>query len=271
MTHKVIDVWMQHPTARFINQPFFDSLKRWQAKEEITEVPFAFTEMAMKEGNVEKALISAWCGPQGFLISNDEVAEFVSENPARYVGVAAVDVTKPVEAIKELRRCVNELGFKALRIVQWLWNLPSDHRLFYPLYAECVALDIPVCLQVGHTGPLCPSEPGRPIPYLDHVALEFPELKIIGGHVGYPWTQEMIAVATKHPNVYIDTSAYTSHRLPEELIRYMKGNGKEKVMFGTNYPMILPKASLAKLDELELSDEVEAMYLTGNAKKVFKL
>src|SRR5207245_4477356 len=111
-------------------------------------------------------------------------------------------------AVRELRRCVRELGFRALRIVPWLWNLPPDDRRYYPLYAECVELGIPFCLQVGHTGPLCPSEPGRPIPYLDHVALEFPELRIVGGHIGFPWTAEMISLATKYPNVHIDTSAY---------------------------------------------------------------
>ena len=97
---------------------------------------------------------------------------------------------------------------RALRVLPWLWNLPPNDRRYYPLYAECVELGVPFCLQVGHTGPMCPSEPGRPIPYLDEVALEFPELVIVGGHIGYPWTDEMISLATKYPNVHIDTSAY---------------------------------------------------------------
>ena len=102
---------------------------------------------------------------------------------------------------------------------------------------------VPFCTQVGHTGPLRPSETGRPIPYIDQVALDFPELVIVCGHVGYPWTEEMVAVARKHENVYIDTSAYTIRRLPEELIRFMKtGTGQRKVLFGTNYPMIAPCA-----------------------------
>ena len=75
---------------------------------------------------------------------------------------------------------------------------------------------------MGHTGPLCPSEPGRPIPYLDHVALEFPELRIVGGHIGFPWTAEMISLATKYPNVHIDTSAYKASRYPTELLDYMR-------------------------------------------------
>ena len=74
-------------------------------------------------------------------------------------------------------------------------------------------------LQVGHTGPLMPSEFGRPIPYLDDVAREFPDLKIVGGHVGFPWTNEMLALAMKYPNVYIDTSAYVCKRYPQELVR----------------------------------------------------
>lgn len=155
--------------------------------------------------------------------------------------------------------------------MQWLWDLPPDNRLYYPLYAECVELKIPVCLQLGHTGPLCPSEPGRPIPYIDRVALDFPELVIVCGHIGYPWTQEMIAVATKHTNVYIDTSAYKAKRFPPELVEYMKSNGRKKVMFGTNYPMITPSQALEGLDDLGLDLETQSLFLYENAKRVFKL
>jgi hypothetical protein len=124
---------------------------------------------------------------------------------------------------------------------------------------------------VGHTGPLCPSEPGRPIPYIDEVAIEFPELKIVGGHIGYPWTVEMIAVATKHPNVYIDTSAYTAKRYPREFVDYLKANGRKKVLFGTNYPMVTAAMCLKDLDALGLDDEVKKLFLYENAKRVFGL
>ncbi|MEM9467755.1 MAG: amidohydrolase family protein, partial [Actinomycetota bacterium] len=142
---------------------------------------------------------------------------------------------------------------------------------YYPLYTACVDLGIPFCTQVGHTGPLRPSETGRPIPYIDQVAIDFPELVIVCGHIGYPWTTEMIAVADKHPNVHIDTSAYTTNRYPAELVDYLKGRGKEKVLFGTNYPMITPERALARLDELELDTETEQAFLRGNAKRVFGL
>jgi len=268
----IIDVWMQHPTLKFVNHPMFESLRRWTKTDKVTDaIPAEFTIAAMDEGHVQKGLICGWWGPQGPLITNDEVASLVQRFPDRFVGIASVNLFKPMDAVRELRRCVNELGFKGLRIVQWFWNLPPNDRRYYPLYAECIDLDIPVCLQVGHTGPLCPSEPGRPIPYIDEVALEFPELRMVCGHIGYPWTTEMIAVATKHPNVYIDTSAYIARRYPPELVDYLKRHGRRKVLFGTNYPMLTPARCLEGFDELELDEEVKELFLHGNAQQVFKL
>lgn len=269
---KIIDVWMQHPNLDFINHPMFESLRRWMGIDRLTEeIPIEATIVAMDQGHVQKGLICSWWGPQGPLISNEEVAVTVSRFPNRFIGIASVNLYKPMEAVRELRRCINDLGFKGLRIVQWFWNLPPTDRRYYPIYAESVELDVPVCLQVGHTGPLCPSEPGRPIPYIDQVALDFPELKIVCGHIGYPWTTEMIAVSTKHPNVFIDTSAYTANRFPKELVEYLKTNGRKKVLFGTNYPMITSAKCLEDLDELKLGEEVEEMFLYGNAKQVFKI
>jgi predicted TIM-barrel fold metal-dependent hydrolase len=268
----IIDVWMQHPTLKFVNHPMFESLRRWTKAEKVTdEIPAEFTIASMDEGRVQKGLICAWWGPQGPLITNDEVASLVERFPDRFVGIASVNLYKPMDALRELRRCVKEVGFKGLRIVQWFWNLPPNDRRYYPLYAECIDLDIPVCLQVGHTGPLCPSEPGRPIPYIDEVALEFPELRMVCGHIGYPWATEMIAVATKHTNVYIDTSAYIARRYPPELVNYLKRHGRRKVLFGTNYPMLTPARCLEGFDELELDEEARELFLHGNAQRIFKL
>jgi len=269
---KIIDVWMQHPTLAFFNHSMFESLRRWMKAEKLTdELPVEFTIAAMDQAKVRKGLICAWWGPQGPLISNDEVASVVKQFPDRFVGIASVNLFKPMEAIRELRRCIKDLGFKGLRIVQWLWNLPPTDRRYYPLYAECIELDIPVCLQVGHTGPLCPSEPGRPIPYIDEVAIEFPELRIVCSHIGYPWTTEMIAVATKHLNVFIDTSAYTAKRYPPDLLRYLKKHGRDKVLFGTDYPMITPAKCLEGIDEMLTDDEVKKLFLFRNAQRIFKI
>jgi hypothetical protein len=269
---RIVDAWMQHPTPRFLAHPMFESLRRW-ARGALgnDDMPLETTIAAMDAAGVDRGLVCAWWGPEGPLISNDEVADFVRRFPDRLVGVASVDLARPLEAVRELRRCVRELGFRALRVLPWLWELPPDDRRYYPLYAECIQLGIPFCLQVGHTGPMHPSEPGRPIPYLDRVALDFPELTIVGGHIGWPWTEEMIALATKYPNVYIDTSAYTVRRYPPELVAYLRGHGRRKVLFGSNHPAWPAAQCLADLPALQLDPETTASFLYENAERVFAL
>jgi len=268
-----IDAWMQHPTLRFLGQEMFASLQRWTGGTMPTdELPITLTVAQMDAAGVTQATLSAWHGPTGATISNDEVAGWVREHPDRFVGLAAVNLAKPMEAVRELGRRVSEDGFKGLRILPWLWEAAPTDRRYYPLYAACVELGVPVCTQVGHTGPLRPSEVGRPIPYIDQVAIDFPELTIVGGHIGYPWTEEMVAVARKHENVHIDTSAYTPKRYPPELIRYLQSaSGRHKVLWGSNYPMIQPAAALEGLDELGLDAETHALFTEGNAKRIFGL
>ncbi len=265
----IIDAWAQHPTLRHSQDAIFDSLRRWSRERVPTEqLPVAATVRAMDEGGVSKSLISAWVAPRNVMISNDEVAGFVNEFPDRLLGIGSVDISKPMEAVAEIRRCVRELGFKGIRVLPWLWELPPTDRLFYPVYAACCELGVPFCTQIGHTGPLMSSEVGRPI-YLDRVALDFPELTIVAGHIGYPWTDEAVAVATKHVNVYIDTSAYTVKRYPNQLVQYMTSHGRTKVLFGTNYPMITPAKALHGIEQLALSVEARDLFLGGNAARVY--
>ena len=264
-----IDVWAQQPNETFLAQPFFDSLKKWLGSD-LHSVPVEVLLDSMSKAGVDRALLAAWYGPDGALISNEEVLQLVKRFPDRFDGLVSVDLRDPVAALRVLREYVCEHNFKGLRVVQWLWELPCTHPLYYPLLAACVELDVPVCLQVGHTGPLRSSESGRPA-HIERIALDFPDLKIVCGHIGYPWTTEMIAVATKFDNVFIDTSAYAPRRYPDELVAYMRAHGRHKVMFGTNYPMLTPDACLSQLAQLELDDEVCSLFLRDNAVAVFGL
>ncbi|MEY4750792.1 MAG: hypothetical protein RJA44_1179 [Pseudomonadota bacterium] len=267
----IIDAWAQHPTLRHTQDPIFDSLRRWTKAPIPTEpLPVSATVAAMDAAGVDRALISAWVAPRNVMISNDEVAAFVAQAPQRLVGVGSVDISRPMSAMREVRRCVEELGFKAIRVLPWLWEVPPTDRRFYPVFAACCEMGVPFCTQIGHTGPLMPSEVGRPI-YLDQVALDFPDLDIVAGHIGYPWTDEAIAVATKHENVFIDTSAYTARRYPAALVEFMRGHGRHKVLFGTNYPMILPSKALEGLEDLRLDEKTTSAFLSRNAVRVFHL
>ncbi|MEM1416026.1 MAG: amidohydrolase family protein [Myxococcota bacterium] len=267
----VVDAWMQHPTGAFMAHRMFASLRRWMGlPDEVGDVPLATTLGAMDAAGVDGALVSAWCGDTGWLLTNDHVAEVVAQAPTRFSGVGSVDLRDPVEAAREVRRCA-ERGFVGIRVLPWLWGLPPDDRRYYPVYVACVEAGLPFCTQIGHTGPLRSSEPGRPIPYLERVLLDFPELVVVGGHVGAPWIHEVLSLLHKFPRFHVDTSAYALHRLPAELVTYVKGRGRERVLFGSNYPMLTPAACLERVDELGLDDEARTAFLGGNATRVFGL
>jgi uncharacterized protein len=269
----IIDVWMQHPNETFAKNPVFDSLRRWLPGPWSASAvkPIEATLSEMDKAGVTCGMLCAWCGPSGVMISNDEVAQHCRAHPGRFIGIASVDLYRPMDGVRELRKRVKQDGFKGLRIVPWLWGLPPDDRRYYPLFAECCELDIPFCTQVGHSGSLRESEPGRPIPYLDRVALEFPELRIVGGHIGVPWLDEVLSLLMKYPNVFIDTSAYRVSRYPKDLVDYMRGSKTHKVLFGSNHPFWPPGECIAGIDDLGLNDNAKALFLSENAKRVFKI
>jgi hypothetical protein len=274
MNPPVIDAWAQPSVG---NDPFLiPKIKRLFEQSGTAhllgkEITPAETVALMDEAGVSKVMLCAWHRPGAWIISNDQIAEFIQAYPDRFVGVASVDLENPVAAVRELHRAVKELGFKALRVLPWLWNRPPNDKYYFPLYVACVELDIPFCTQAGHTGPLMPSEPGRPIPYLDEVALTFPELRIVAGHIGHPWTDEMIGLAWKHENVFIDTSAYLPRYYPPQLIHFIKTYGQGKVLFGSNFPQLPFKRAVEQALALDLGPESQANFLFENAKRVFKL
>jgi uncharacterized protein len=267
-----IDVWAQPAPAGAFSSPMFAPLVlRAQAGERVFMAASPEKIIgAMDEANIALTLLSAWRLPEGWMISNEQIAEIVGRYPQRFVGVASANPDDP-SAGQELQLLVERNGFKALRILPWIWNRPPNDHCYHSLFAKCIELDIPYCTQVGHTGPRMPSEPGRPIPYIDEVALAFPDLKIVCGHIGYPWTDEMIALAWKHDNVYIDTSAYLPRYYPPQLINFMNTYGQDKVLFGTNFPMLSFKDCMDQAMELKIKDGAKEKFLTHNAKRVFKL
>ena len=265
-----IDVWAQITTPRMAAQPWLATLLRWTGQEGEPLVPSVEgTIAAMDKAGVALSLIAAWYGPQGPLITNEEVAAQIDAAPERLRGLASADIRNPMEAVREIRRWVDGKRFVGVRIVPWLWDLPPNDRRYYPLYAACVELGVPLCTQIGHTGPLLRSETGRLIPYLEDVMLDFPELVVVGGHVGFPWIDELLTMTIKFRNFHVDTSAYAVHRLPPAFVDYMKGPGAARVMFGTNWPMLSPAKCLAGLDGLGLTTDQREAFLSGNAKRVF--
>ncbi len=271
MATPTVDAWMQITTPRMAAEPWMATLLRWTGQSGDAPLPDVdATRAVMDEAGVETGLISAWTGPTGVLISNDETAENARRSDGRLRPVMSVDLNDPMGAVREIRQRAKE-GFVGVRALPWLWGVPPNDRRFYPIYAACIDAGLPFCTQIGHTGPLRTSEYGRLIPYLEDVLLDFPELVIVGGHVGFPWVDEVTTLLHKFPNFYVDTSAYVLHRLPPDLVQLMKNEGKTRIMFGSNWPMLSPARCLKGLDGLGLDAQTTDLFLRENARRVFNL
>lgn len=230
----------------------------------------------MDEGKFEKVFIS---GLQMYSYINkkfmayatvDEVYEQVKKYPARLVGIAGYNPLRIKESLQEIEKGIKEYGFKGVYAHVHGFGIALNDKKMYPCYAKCNELDVPIILQTGHALELQPSEVGRPI-YLDEVALDFRDLKIVGSHTGWPWCEELIALAWKHENVYLDISAHLPKYLDKSVIQFMDTRGRDKVMFGTNgFPFALSMFRNQFLD-LNIKEETKRKVLRENAIRVFSL
>jgi predicted TIM-barrel fold metal-dependent hydrolase len=233
----------------------------------------------MDAAGIERAfLIAAKVGrlgiPACYHVDYRLVAEAVQKHPDRFFGLAGLDPTEGMRGVRELERAVREYGFIGAHFYPHWYELPPDHAKWYPFYAKCCELDVPVQLQVGQSMVYDPSTPlrsvGRPIT-LDAVACDFPELRIIGIHVGIPWTDEMIAMAWKHPNVFIGSDAHSPRYWPQSFVHYIRSYGQDKVIFGTDFPVLDFARTMAEIEALDLPEVPKRKFLRDNAIRVYKL
>jgi predicted TIM-barrel fold metal-dependent hydrolase len=164
----------------------------------------------------------------------EDLADVVDESDGRLIGATSYNPFRIDDSLREIEWAVRERGFGYVWFHPLSYGLPPNDRRFYPLYAKCSELQIPVGLQVGHSAEVLPSEGGRPM-IVDEVAIDFPNLKINLSHTGWPWVEEWISMLWRHPNVYGDISSYYPKGLDEKLVRFMDSSrGRDKVLFGTN-------------------------------------
>jgi predicted TIM-barrel fold metal-dependent hydrolase len=203
-------------------------------------------------------------------VAEDDVAELTREAPGRVYGLFGINPRERMAGVRRLEHCIRELGFIGAHLHAYGFGLAVDHRRYYPFYAKCVELNVPLVVQVGHSAERMPSALGRPI-LLDEVALDFPELKIVAAHTGWPWTEELIALAWKHRNVFIGTSAHHPRYWDPALVRFANSRGRGKVLYGTDWPVMEHADSIAAINELPLRDEARELLLEGAAKSIFDL
>ena len=200
------------------------------------------------------------------------VHEICERYPDRFSGLAGVDPFRGMQGLRDLEHAVKKLGFVGAHLYPHWFGLPPDHAKYYPYYAKCCELDIPIMMQIGHNlvysrERRLPSV-GRPI-CLDQVAIDFPELKLIGIHIGVPWTDEAISMAWKHENIYLAGDAYAPKHWPKSFVHYANTYGSHKVLFGTDWPVIDPERAVREVDALGFRPEAKQKLMRDNALAVF--
>jgi predicted TIM-barrel fold metal-dependent hydrolase len=214
-----------------------------------------------------------------FGVSNDEVAELLRDCPGRFIGLARISGLHPMGGVRELERRVREQGFHALGVSALVDGIPASDRRYYPLYAKAVELNIPVRVYSAMSYATDrPYDLGHPR-HLDQIAIDFPELTIIGGLGGWPWVNEMVAIVRRHPRLYMDTSAHRAKYLGqpgagwEMLLQLGNTLIQDKVLVGLSAGLVgQPYETLiGEYMALPLKDSVREKWLYRNAARVFGL
>ena len=207
-----------------------------------------------------------------FKPNHEEIIPFLQKYPDLFVGFAGVDPHKGMDAVYQLEDLVKNHGFCGAAIDPMYAQIRSNHERYYPIYAKCCELDIPVIITTG----LSPSSPGvtmdsaAPI-YIDAVARDFPMLKIILSHGGYPWVGETIGLAIRNTNVYLELSECEIQPLSNAYIEAAKGPLQEKILFASAHPFFHYSDGIALYQKLPFQENVRENIFWKNAAKLLKL
>jgi predicted TIM-barrel fold metal-dependent hydrolase len=211
------------------------------------------------------------------MVPNDEVIQFARDNADIAIPFASIDPTRGSEAVREAKRLV-AAGARGLKLHPPLQQFFPNDPIAYPLYEVFAEAKLPVLFHTGHSGigTGMPGGGGIRLKYgnpmmIDDVAVDFPDLPIILAHPSFPWQDEAISVCLHKPQVYIDLSGWSPKYFSATLIQYANSLLKNKVLFGSDYPLLTPDRWLADFDKIAIKDEVRPLILKENAVKLFGL
>ncbi len=217
---------------------------------------------AMDAAGVEKAVLSTTAEQP-----SPHVLAFPKAHPDRFVLSAQLDPRRGMKALRALEQIVREQPVVLARIMPFLINLPPNDKVYYPVYAKCIELGLPISINTGLPGPPMPGACQDPI-YLDEVCLFFPELTLIMAHGADPWWAVAIRLMLKYRNLYMQTSAYAPKYFPPELIHFMNTRGQDKVMFASDHPVLPFERCIAEAQSLGFREGVLDKFLYANAERV---
>lgn len=246
-------------------------LELYGAEQRLTPVPIEEEIRELRAQGVERAVIFGADLETRYRkkVSNESIAALVRQHPDFFVGFAGVDPWKGMRAVRDLDHACHELGLVGVNVGPWLYGLRANDKLFYPIYTKAAELDIPVVLHTSsHFFRGVTMDTGNPV-YLDEVATHFPELKLIASHAGWPWIREMIAVAWRHPNVYLESSAMLATYLHPELVRHLDTPIlADRFLFASDHPLLPIERAVREFLKLPLRSENMEKVLWKNAQRL---
>ncbi|WP_334194356.1 amidohydrolase family protein [Pararhodobacter sp.] len=209
---------------------------------------------------------------------NEEVAQICAENDDILIPFASIDPWKGKVGVREARRLVRDFGVKGFKFHPTMQGFYPNDRMAYELYEAIQDEGAIALFHTGQTGVGSGMRGGmgmrlkfsNPM-YLDDVAVDFPDLKIILAHPSFPWQEEALSVATHKPNVYIDLSGWSPKYFPPILMQYANTMLRKKMLFGSDWPAITPDRWLADFEKADFRDEVRPLILKENAKRLLNL
>jgi predicted TIM-barrel fold metal-dependent hydrolase len=284
----VVDAWVnlhlpEHgelfrvsPEYQFIARQFgrLEEMQRgWTVEQMIEE---------MDSAGVEKAVLTTYGAefPEHPTVKRpvaEDVMEIAARYPGRFISAAGFNSLRALknpkgimDAVRRLEGWVKDGNLRVLKIVPFASQIPYNDKLLYPLYAKCVELGVAVTINVGISGPLYGSVRVQDPIHLEELCLDFPDLTVVGAHMGHPWEALLVRLMEKFQNLYLMTSAYSPKYMAPELLHYMNTRGSRKVLFSADWPLSGFNKFIEQAMELPFrSEEIRRNYLRDNALAVF--
>ncbi|BFM14540.1 amidohydrolase family protein [Maricurvus nonylphenolicus] len=219
----------------------------------------------MDDAGVEKSVLTIYGHKQP-----ESTLEYVRQHPDRFALSVDVNPSGLMKEVWKLEELVDKYPVVMARVVPFALDnpIPPSHPHYYPLYAKCIELDLPIAINTGICGPVRPSDAQNPM-HLDQVCYEFPDLKVCMAHGADPWWDVAIRLMLKYKNLRLMTSAYSPKYLPKQLIHFMNTRGKDKIIFASDFPLLQPKPIIEQAQNIGLSEESLENYLFNNAENFF--